>query len=434
MKRAKKLSILVIFCLLISLIFLMAVNKIYAKGDNNVTLNFEGGIIGYGYVEYSEIGKLQLFKGDELVTNISNDMKIDLNESSYEFVIEEISSENKAPIRLNINNWYYPMTTLNYKSTFKLESSEFNGTLNVKLERKRTVVNTKVENNFTYFNIAETIDLSKKYIIDFSKNDDLTQSLKLFADVDKTLYYKIEDGKLSETESENDAIIKIVGNKNENNAIIIAVNIGDKKEEKVKGIKVKFIGSKLKYDNAEDGIINEIRYDYYTTSEYDFTFKYVKEEAESKEYKIIEGANQTYTKNESENATFKVDAEYSLFENGGKVYIDNILVDSKYYTSKSGSTVITLTDTYLKTLSRGEHTLKVVFTDGGEAITTFTIKEQNIEEDNKNTANEEKQENISNDSNPKTGDNIIGYTVLFVSSIAGIVILSVINRKKQQNK
>ncbi|MDO4402128.1 MAG: hypothetical protein Q4C19_04330, partial [Clostridiaceae bacterium] len=68
-----------------------------------------------GYVEYSKIGKIQLFKGDELVANISNDMKIDLNEAEYKFVIEEtedasVSGAN-TPIRLNINNWYYPINT-----------------------------------------------------------------------------------------------------------------------------------------------------------------------------------------------------------------------------------------------------------------------------------------------------------------------------------
>ena len=45
-------------------------------------------------------------------------------------------------------------------------------------------------------------------------------------------------------------------------------------------------------------------------------------------------------------------------------------------------------DKNLKTLSVGEHTLKVAFSDNGEAITKFTIKEKqqgtNIE-DNENT-------------------------------------------------
>lgn len=48
--------------------------------ESKVTLNFEGGIVHDGYVEYSGVGKLQLFKDDELVTNISNGMEVDLDE------------------------------------------------------------------------------------------------------------------------------------------------------------------------------------------------------------------------------------------------------------------------------------------------------------------------------------------------------------------
>ena len=116
MVKAKALSILFIFCLLVSLIFPMSISKVYAESKNEVTLNFKGGTIHDGYVEYSKIGKLQLFKGEELVTNISNNMVIDLNEAEYKFVIEEIPAEavgvtKPAPVRLNINHWYYPIMT-----------------------------------------------------------------------------------------------------------------------------------------------------------------------------------------------------------------------------------------------------------------------------------------------------------------------------------
>ena len=124
MKKVKLLSILLMFCLLSSLIFSITANKVYTESKNEVTLNFKGGTIHDGYVEYSKKAKLQLFKGDELVTNISNNMVIDLNETEYKFVIEEIEdtslSSVNTPIRLNINNWYYPMTTIvgEAKSTF----------------------------------------------------------------------------------------------------------------------------------------------------------------------------------------------------------------------------------------------------------------------------------------------------------------------------
>ena len=152
MKKTKTLSILFILCLLVSLVFPMIGSRVYASTKNEVTLNFESGIIHDGYVEYSKIGKLQLFKGDELVSNISNNMTIDLNEADYKFVIEEIENTGSVvgtlSVKLNINNWYYPITglILNSKGTFKLESSKFSGTLDFKLVRVGTVVNTNVEN------------------------------------------------------------------------------------------------------------------------------------------------------------------------------------------------------------------------------------------------------------------------------------------------
>ena len=462
MVKTRTLSIVLIFSLLVSLI--IPITTVYAESKNEVTLNFEGGIIHDGYVEYSKIGKVQLFKGDELVTNISNNMIIDLNEADYEFVIQEIPAEDTgsvvgpAPVKLNINDWYYATTTLNSKVIFKLESSKFSGTLDVKLVRTRTVVNTTVKNVYNDISSKGVIDLTggQEYVIDFSKDDELTNGLKSFADLDKILYYKRDNKGLSATENESEAVIKIVGNKSENKAILTAVNVGTKKSEVFKGFHTKYTGSALNYDGTDGGIINETRTDYYTRCTYEFTFQYVKEEVSPKEYKFTEGANQTYTIDESKNATFRIDADYSLFTN--KVYVDNKLVDSTNYDSKSGSTVITLKDEYLKTLSVGEHTLKVAFSDNGEATTKFTIKEKQqneTPEDSKNTENtgstententekEEQPENnnvTNNDvqkdntiANPKTGDNVIVYAILFAIALLGIIALVIVNNIKRKN-
>lgn len=453
MRKVKILSILLMICLLVSILFPTAINKVYAESKNEVTLNFEGGIIHDGYVEYSKIGKVQLFKGDELVTNISNNMIIDLNEADYEFVIQEIPAEDTgsvvgpAPVKLNINDWYYATTTLNSKVIFKLESSKFSGTLDVKLVRTRTVVNTTVKNVYNDISSKGVIDLTggQEYVIDFSKDDELTNGLKSFADLDKTLYYKRDNKGLLATDNESEAVIKIVGNKSENKAILTAVNVGTKKSEVFKGFHMQYTGSALNYDDldgdiASGGIVRETRYDYYTRCTYDFTFQYVKEEVSPKEYKFTEGANQTYTIDESKNATFRIDADYSLFTN--KVYVDNKLVDSTNYDSKSGSTVITLKDEYLKTLSVGEHTLKVAFSDNGEAITKFTIKEKQQNTNIEDNKNEQKQENnnlTNNDvqkentiANPKTGDNVIVYFVMFSIAILGIITLAIVNTKRKK--
>lgn len=444
MKKIKLLSMLFIFCLALGSIPLAFTNNVYAQTKNEVTLNFDGGIIHDDYVEYSKVGKLQLFKGDELIVNISNNMTIDLNEADYKFLVQEIADEDtgsiagRLSVKLNINNWYYPMTKIigDTKYTFKLESSKFNGILNINLSRKGAVVNTKVENIYTNTSSTGTIDLTngKEYIIDFSKDDELTEGLKSFADLDKTLYYQKFNESLLVTNNESVAVIKIVGNRSENKAILTAVNVGTKKEENVKGLHTKYTGSKLQFDGSDDDIINETRTDYYTKCTYNFIFKYLNDEVEKKEYKFIEGADQKYIKGESNSAKFRIDADYGLFDN--KVYIEGTLVYGDNYTSESGSTIITFKKEYMDELPVGEHTLKVVFSDGGEAITKFKIKEIQQDtnlEDNKSEGNVNQNQNINNEKNPQTGDSTIIYIVMLIVSIAGIITTLVINRKKHIN-
>ena len=165
----------------------------------------------------------------------------------------------------------------------------------------------------------------------------------------------------------------------------------------------------------------------------------IKVVVEKIEYKVIEGAEQTYTIKEDTEARFRIDADYSLFNN--KVYVDNVLVDSSNYTSKSGSTIITLKKEFVDTLSVGEHTLKVVFNDGGEAETTFTIAkkaENNNNNENNNENNtpskpEDKEEMKDNGSNPKTGDNIMLYVAIASMSIIGLVATTIVAKKKKMN-
>ena len=171
----------------------------------------------------------------------------------------------------------------------------------------------------------------------------------------------------------------------------------------------------------------------------------IKVVVEKIEYKVIEGAEQTYTITEDTEARFRINADYSLFNK--KVYVDNVLVDSSNYTSKSGSTIIVLNKDYVDTLAVGEHTLKVAFTDGGEAETTFTIarkaednnnNEDNNENNNENNTpskpeNKEEMKDKDNGSNPKTGDNIILYVAMASISIIGLGAIIIVSKKKKKN-
>jgi len=88
------------------------------------------------------------------------------------------------------------------------------------------------------------------------------------------------------------------------------------------------------------------------------------------EYKVIEGANGTWKQNSDGILTFRANGEFSKFTG---VKVDDQLVDAKNYTAVSGSTIVTLSADYLKTLSTGNHTLTVVFNDG-DCSTNFTVQ------------------------------------------------------------
>lgn len=134
-------------------------------------------------------------------------------------------------------------------------------------------------------------------------------------------------------------------------------------------------------------------------------------------YEVIEGANQKYTITKDNEAKFRIDAEYGMFEDGGKVYVDDKLVDEENYTSEEGSTIITLKQSYVDTLSEGEHTLKAVFADDGIAITKFTVENVKVEVES-----------------PQTGDNIGLYIIIGILSVLGLIGTSVlIIRRKQIN-
>ena len=392
--------------------------NVKALEKNEVTLKFTGGIIHDGYVEYSNVANVQLFKDDNLVVDISNNIVIDLNEADYKFVIEEIQGENvgvtkPGTVKLKINNWYYPITKSiieGSKPEFKLDSSKFSGTLDIKLVRASIVVNTTVENVYDDISSKGVIDLTngQDYVIDFTKDDELTKGLKSFADLEKTLYYRRDYNGLALTDNESEAVIKIVGIKAENKAILTAVNVGNKESEVFKGFHTQYTGSALNYESTVDGIIFETRYDYYTRCKYEFTLKYVNNGNTSKEYEFLEGENQKYTLNKDSNMTFRIDANYSLFD---KIYIDKRLVDISNYKVTEGSTIITFNNEFVSKLSVGKHTLKVMFSNG-EASTEFSVVKEVVE-------------------NPKTIDNIEKYIAIGIVAVIGVVGCVLIIKKEK---
>ena len=287
MKKTKMLSLLMILCLMICSVLPMFTNTVHAADEDVVTLHFvDYDEIGYGYVSYFDKGLLELHKDRVKVDITANDMQIDLSEGEYELFIKESRRATTAPdehyekARYVIDNWAYNLADSEGEYV-KLDAAKYGGeTLNIKIIRADNYTNTRVKTDMTSASATGIIDLRSDYVVDFSKDDDITKSLRAFAGLlNETLYYKNENGKLVETKNPDEAIIKVVGNKDENKATFTAMNVGDKIEEKLNGVMVGYIDSELNFDDEDGtGLMYETRTDHYITAEYNFTFKYADEQ------------------------------------------------------------------------------------------------------------------------------------------------------------
>ena len=130
-------------------------------------------------------------------------------------------------------------------------------------------------------------------------------------------------------------------------------------------------------------------------------------------YEILNGANSSWTLGSSEGLTIRGAGEFSKFTG---VKVDGNLLDQNNYTSKEGSTIITLKASYLNTLGAGSHTAQILWTDGS-AGTTFTI--------NANASG--KKDNV-----PKTGDHTPVAWLFILAGLSGTG-LALTGRKGKKN-
>ena len=83
--------------------------------------------------------------------------------------------------------------------------------------------------------------------------------------------------------------------------------------------------------------------------------------------------NANWATGSGKDLVFKADGDFAKFV---CVEIDDKVLDKKHYTAKAGSTIVTISEEYLSTLSVGEHKLSVVYRNG-EASCTFTVSKVN---------------------------------------------------------
>ena len=155
-------------------------------------------------------------------------------------------------------------------------------------------------------------------------------------------------------------------------------------------------------------------------------------------YKILDGANSDWKQNTEETITIRGNGDFSKFVG---VKIDGNTIDAKNYTAKEGSTIITLTTDYLKTLSIGTHTFEIVWTDGS-ANTNFTVSKNNSgsetrKDDDKNKNDDSGRQTGDNQhiTSPQTGDN--SHPTLWISLLGASLIgllATLYMRKKKDNE
>ena len=128
-------------------------------------------------------------------------------------------------------------------------------------------------------------------------------------------------------------------------------------------------------------------------------------------YDILDGAGSSWTQNTDGSLAIRGSGEISKFR---EVKVDGVTVDPVNYTVTEGSTIITFKPEYLKSLSAGNHSFELVWTDG-TAATNFTVAE-NADQSAKS---------------PKTGEDfsMALCTVLLMVSCAGLAGMFV-RRKK----
>ena len=122
----------------------------------------------------------------------------------------------------------------------------------------------------------------------------------------------------------------------------------------------------------------------------------------SPEYRIIDGANSSWTQNTDGTVVIRGDGEFNRFH---AVKVDGKVIDRTNYEAKEGSTIITLKAEYLKTLSTGSHTFAIVW-NNGIAGTNFTVAANTSGNNSGNNSNN----NDSNHGSDNSGSNDSGNT------------------------
>ena len=138
------------------------------------------------------------------------------------------------------------------------------------------------------------------------------------------------------------------------------------------------------------------------------------------EPQIIEGTEQSVAQGTNTELSFRSNA---LFKDFICVKLDGKILNSNYYTVKSGSIVVTLNSDFVSTLKAGKHTISIV-SESGEATTEFEVVKKEAVKDTSKKDN-------SNKTNTGLIENAGLWISMMVSSLDALFIGFILHKKKK---
>ena len=158
------------------------------------------------------------------------------------------------------------------------------------------------------------------------------------------------------------------------------------------------------------------------------------EKPTQKKYKVIEGADATYTINKDGSLTMRADGKYKNFKG---IEIDGKTVDSKNYTAWSGSTYIKFKKEFMNTLAAGDHTVRFNYKDGYATAVLTVVQKDGTKTEAAPSADTNKAKDQTANATvtaPKTGDTFqpVLWAAVLGISVVGLFGMAVVSRKRKQ--
>ena len=136
------------------------------------------------------------------------------------------------------------------------------------------------------------------------------------------------------------------------------------------------------------------------------------------EYQMLEGQDGKFDGNDAKTLSFRANGSLDVFTG---VMIDGKKINENAYTTAKGSTIVNLKPEFLNTLENGEHTIKMMFTNG-EVETKFTVANAKPQSDPTPDPGKKDDGGQTQRDVPKTDDssNAALWVIMMIAAMAAI--------------